>query len=212
MLYSKKNYFLITFIVLLGCTNQLVKNNNQGINKKSANIISPFKKSQQKVVVRSKPVESRASFYKNKLVYLKMNNHSTVNSDLYEDKLMKYLIDQQLFRKVITRSPTLYINVKSDEIKKIHHKYWFDRTDPLNIEQIYRYFLKNKEGLVLETSLQGDMPNRNRYSLINKLSFWAKLIDVKNGQVLFYARSTSNSSKLQRLYSPVFNKLQRWLR
>lgn len=169
--------------------------------------------SNKKVSYQVKGSSSKKSVYKsNRLVYLKMNNHSTINSDLYEDQLMKYLLKRKLFRKIITRSPSLYINMKPEEIVKVNDDYWFDRSDPLNNDQITRYFLKNKSGYILETYLQGEtMPNTNRYNLVNRLAFWVKLIDAKNKKTLFYARSTSNN-KLSGLYEPVFNKLANWLR
>ena len=199
MLFYKKIFFLFLVFLLGSCAYKQQNNKNNRVFPQSRQISSPF------------PQVSRNNIYNKKLIYLKMNNHSTINSDLFEDQLMKYLLKRRLFRKIVTRSPSLYINVERDEIKKVNDHYWFDRTDPLNIEQIELYYLRNKSGLVLEANLQGEVPSSNQYSLMNQLSFWIKLIDAKKGKVLFYARSTSNNN-LQGLYATVFNKLAAWLK
>jgi hypothetical protein len=91
---------------------------------------------------------------KNAVLYVKIHNHSSINSDAFTNIVMTTLEDNEFFDEVVTRTPTIYINVEPDLFEETPSGIrWYDTDDPLSIYEIKKRY-PDVNFLILEVRMQ----------------------------------------------------------
>lgn len=87
-------------------------------------------------------------------LYVKMHNHSSINSDAFANIVMTTLEQNDFFGEIVTRTPTIYINVEPDlsEVSDTGER-WYNTDDPLSIYQIKKRY-PDPNLLILEVRMQ----------------------------------------------------------
>lgn len=89
------------------------------------------------------------------MLYVKMHNHSSLNSDEFMDIVMRTLERNTFFKEVVTREPTIYVNVEPELGERLPDgDMWYDADDPLTIGDIKQRYA-HKNFLILEVRMQG---------------------------------------------------------
>jgi hypothetical protein len=91
---------------------------------------------------------------KSDVLYVKMHNHSSLDSYEFQDIVMSTLEENVFFDEVVTSQPTIYINVRPEIAKVLPDGgLWYDTDDPLTIGQIRQLY--PEQGLmILEVRMQ----------------------------------------------------------
>ena len=117
------------------------------------------------------------------ILYVKMHNHSSLSSDYFEDAVMGTLQKNTFFSEIVTRQPTVFINVVPPEMGKRlpDGRVWYDEDDPLTIGQI-KHLYPEDDLMILEVRLQ-------EFSSSEPISITANLIDGYDGSTVLIWRS-----------------------
>lgn len=152
------------------------------------------------------------------MVYVKMNNHSTMNSDIYENYIMHAINKMQFFKKVVTKPPTIYINTEPNEISKTPaNEDWFDRVDSQSIHDLRQVYGRTGDFLIAETTLREIVSEQSYFSSLPSWShdiiFDLKFIDPNTGKTLFYKNSyDSNYNGIDlSIVDSVIHEAKHWL-
>ena len=142
------------------------------------------------------------------VVYVKMNNHSSVNSYEFQDYTMRAFEGIGFFDKVVTSEPTAYINTGPIVGQNIAGKTWYETSDPVDIKSLRGRY---ENFVIAEVTLREDKPSQGKR--IKNLSFEIKFIDPNNGQTLSIISSQGRSwgGVDKTLVNPVLNTTRDWL-
>lgn len=201
-----RNITLISLaMVATGCVNTAQFNNGHVNNEKSEFIdcVAVTKKQswhdQYKSFVNTHPYATINKpvdlCEKRDVLYVKMHNHSSVSSAYFEDAVMVALQDNDLFRKVVTRQPTVYINVEPYSPQRLEDKrYWYDTDDPLTIAQIKKLY-PEPGLLIMEVWLQEFATTSalaKNTNVTKPVGMTVNLIDPTDGSTIVFSQNSSN--------------------
>lgn len=117
-------------------------------------------------------------------LYVKINNRSVVNSDLLEDIVMSAFSNSAVFKRVVTKSPTIYINAKPREISETKTgKLWHQRVNPLSIKEIREQYTRYERFFIADVTLQQPKTRSLDYN------FDIRIMDSATGKVLYHTRT-----------------------
>lgn len=123
--------------------------------------------------------------HKNEVLYVKIHNHSSLNSDKFTDIVMSTLEKNRFFDEVVTRTPTIYINVVPEIAKKLPDgRLWYDLDDPLTIGQIKNLY-PERNLMILEVRMQ-------EFSPTGPLTVTVSLINAEDTSTLVVWRNSRN--------------------
>lgn len=117
------------------------------------------------------------------ILYVKIHNHSSINTDAFTDIVMTTLQKNVFFDEIITRTPTIYINTAPQLFEVLPDgRRWYDNDDPLTIGDIKNRY-PDKPLLILEMRMQEFKKNEPLMVTLN-------LIDPDdNRSIVFFGKS-----------------------
>lgn len=140
------------------------------------------------------------------LLYVKMHNHSSLSSAYFEDAVMVTLQHNHFFDRIVTREPTVYINVEpySPE-ERDDDTLWYDTDDPLTVGQIRKMY-PERDKLILEVHLQEFSKNEPIVMTLN-------LINPDDGStIIFWRRSRAVWNRTEDMQAvPLIRDFNRWM-
>jgi len=142
--------------------------------------------------------------------YLRMNNHSSISTDVYQNYVVEAVESLKFFHTVATTSllvrPRLNLPLRPASI--YNNVIWYDDIDPLAMHQVRARYPK---ALILDMTLQEDEAGQS--TSLGYLSFEVKAIDPTDGVMIarFFHREAGAMGVEGSLINPVLNALHDWL-
>jgi len=143
-------------------------------------------------------------------VYLRINNHSTVPTDAYQNYLVLSVESMKFFSHVVTTSliarPSVNVPVETDAI--YNNVIWYDDIDPRSMRDLRENY---SNALIVEMTLQENEVGRS--ALKGLFTFEVKVIDPVDGVLIarFAHQGRGNWGIKQNVINPALNSFHDWL-
>lgn len=145
-----------------------------------------------------------------KVLYVSTDMHGVLNWYGYQDYVMEAFRQLDFFDEVVTRQPTLFVNVlpPTPSKKFDNNTLWYDVDDPVSMSDILKQYGPNV--LVAKALLRSKSSNFGDY---NAYAFQLQLIDPVTSRVVFQgSKQGSNTLGLDNnLINPVLNYAKGYL-
>lgn len=150
------------------------------------------------------------------LLYVKNNFHGSLNPNEFENQVISNFLQMDVFQRVVTKEPTVYINADSPANFQGKGK-WYDVVNPYSYRQLNNIY-RGINFVVAEVTLSQYDDDNSWYGTPHVYIFEIKFVDPKTAEVLFYARGVGNryggglmGGVDDSLIYPVFNEAIIWL-